>query len=110
MDEFSSLVNLRGRSGSFPAGAVVLILLGVVLLLNTLDILQFRYIARYWPVLLILVGVYMLYLRFAPPGEGDDRRLVGCVDPFRGHLGSAPGRVVGYGQADVEPEAVDLVA
>ena len=74
VDEFSSLVNLRGRSGSFPAGAVVLILLGVVLLLNTLDILQFRYIARYWPVLLILVGVYMLYLRFAPPGEGEVSR------------------------------------
>jgi hypothetical protein len=69
VDEFSSLVNLRGR-GSFPTGAVALILLGVLLLLNTLDILQFRYIARYWPVALILAGVYMLYLRIAPPAEG----------------------------------------
>lgn len=67
VDEFSSLVNVRGGSG-FPAGAVVLILLGVLLLLNTLEILQFRYFLRYWPVALILAGVYMLYVRLAPPG------------------------------------------
>lgn len=69
VDEFSSLVNLR-RTGSFPAGAVILILLGVVLLLNTLEILQFRYIARYWPVVLIAIGVYMLYVRFTPQDDG----------------------------------------
>jgi len=73
VDEFSSIVNLRGRSGTFPAGAVVLIVLGVVLLLNTLEILQFRYIVRYWPVALIVVGVYMLYLRVAGQGDGEVR-------------------------------------
>lgn len=66
VDEFSSLVNLRGRGASFPTGAIVLILLGVLLLLNTLEILQFRYIVRYWPVVLILAGVYMLFLRMSP--------------------------------------------
>jgi hypothetical protein len=71
VDEFSSLVNLHGhRTGGFPTGAVVLILLGVLLLLNTLEILHFRYLVRYWPVLLILAGVWMLYSRLAPePGE-----------------------------------------
>lgn len=66
VDEFSSLVNLRGRAGGFPTGAVVLIVVGVLLLLNTLEILQFRYIMRYWPVVLILIGAYMLYARVAP--------------------------------------------
>ncbi len=73
VDEFSSLVNLHGRKGTFPTGAVILILLGGVLLLNTLDILQFRYIVRYWPVLLILAGVYMLFLRFAPGSNSEER-------------------------------------
>jgi hypothetical protein len=74
VDEFSSLVNLRGRSGSFPAGAVVLIVMGILLLLNTLEILQFRYFRRYWPVALILAGVYMLYVRLAPPGGSSPER------------------------------------
>jgi hypothetical protein len=73
VDEFSSLVNLRG-GGSFPAGAVALILLGVVLLLNTLEILDFRYIVRFWPVVLILAGVYMLYLRLTPPRDTPGER------------------------------------
>ena len=46
-------------------GAVVLIVLGVILLLNTLDILDFHYLVRYWPVLLILIGVYMLWGRLS---------------------------------------------
>ena len=35
VDEFSSLVDLHGRRGTFPVGALVLIALGVILLLNT---------------------------------------------------------------------------
>src|SRR5689334_21724524 len=64
VDEFSSLVSMRPGRG-FPTGAIALIVLGVVLLLNTLDILDFRYIARYWPVVLILAGVYMLWARLS---------------------------------------------
>lgn len=71
VDEFSSLVNLHGqRAGGFPTGAVVLILLGVLLLLNTLEILHFRHLVRYWPALLILAGVWMLYSRLAPQEPG----------------------------------------
>ncbi|MFB3829448.1 MAG: B-box zinc finger protein [Bryobacteraceae bacterium] len=72
VDEFSSLVNLRGRAGTFPAGALVLIALGVVLLLDTMNILRFREIARYWPVLLILAGLYMLYARIAPDARNSE--------------------------------------
>jgi uncharacterized membrane protein YfcA len=45
--------------------AISLIILGVLLLLHTLDLLDFEYVARYWPVLLIVAGVYLLYGRFS---------------------------------------------
>src|SRR5438034_2140642 len=70
VDEFSSLVNVRPGGRGFPTGAVTLIVLGVILLLNTLDILEFRYIARYWPVVLILAGVYMLWARLSAENSG----------------------------------------
>lgn len=73
VDEFSSLVNLHGgRSAGFPTGAVLLIVLGVLLLLNTLEILHFRHIVRYWPVLLILAGVWMLHSRLSPRDPGGE--------------------------------------
>jgi uncharacterized membrane protein len=64
VDEYSSLIDFRSR-GRFPVAGVALILLGVVLLLHTLDVLDFYYVARYWPVLLIVAGAYLLYNRFA---------------------------------------------
>lgn len=64
VDEYSSLINLRAGGGQFPVAGVVLIVLGIVLLLHTLDVLDFRYVARYWPVLLIAAGAYMLYARY----------------------------------------------
>jgi hypothetical protein len=52
---------------------VVLIALGIVFLLNNLDLLDLRRALRYWPVLLIALGAYMLYLRMGgdQPGEGE---------------------------------------
>jgi uncharacterized membrane protein YfcA len=75
VDEFSSLVNLHGRAGQFPVAGVVLILLGVLLLLHTLNLLDFEYVGRYWPVLLIAAGAYMLYSRFS--GQGSAPKEVG---------------------------------
>jgi len=63
VDEFSSILPLRAPVSGFPVGPVVLIALGVLFLLNTLDILRFRHVARYWPIVLIGLGVYMLYCR-----------------------------------------------
>jgi hypothetical protein len=65
VDEYSSLVNLSGRSDQIPVAAVALIVLGILLLLHTLDLLDFERVARFWPVLLIAAGVYLLYGRFA---------------------------------------------
>ncbi len=63
VDEFSSLIDLHAHGSHFPAGALVLILVGVLLLLNTTDIIPLERILRYWPVLLIVLGVYLLYAR-----------------------------------------------
>jgi len=68
VDEYSSLVDMSRRRGHLPVAEVALIVLGIVLLLHTLDLLDFEYIARYWPVLLIVAGVYLLYGRFAHSG------------------------------------------
>jgi len=65
VDEYSSLLNLRGGPNRVPVAAIGLIVLGVLLLLHTLDLLNFDYVARYWPVLLIAFGVYLLWERFS---------------------------------------------
>jgi TM2 domain-containing membrane protein YozV len=63
VDEWSSLVARNRYSSRTPVGPVVLIILGVFFLLDTLRIIEFRELARYWPVLLIVVGAFMLYNR-----------------------------------------------
>ncbi|MFN7996365.1 MAG: DUF5668 domain-containing protein [Bryobacteraceae bacterium] len=68
VDEFSSLLNLNARSG-FPVGAITLIGLGILLLLSTTDVIQLRYLMRYWPILLILLGAYMLFNRLTSNGN-----------------------------------------
>jgi len=75
VDEFSSMLNLRAHSGGFPVGAISLIALGILLLLSTMDLIQFRYLVRYWPILLIVLGAYMLYARLssAPVGGQEVR-------------------------------------
>ena len=73
VDEFSSLIPMRG-SHRFPAAPVMLIALGVVFLLNNLDLLDMRRALRYWPVLLIALGGYMLYLRMGGGESEGDRQ------------------------------------
>ena len=74
VDELSSLVNLSGRSDQVPVAAVALIILGILLLLHTLDLLDFERVARFWPVLLIAAGVYLLYGRFTMRVNGEEVR------------------------------------
>ena len=69
VDEFSSILDVHGRRSGFPIGAITLIALGVLLLLSTTDVIQLRYLLRYWPVLLILAGAYMLYVRIEGGGH-----------------------------------------
>ncbi|HUX09031.1 MAG TPA: DUF5668 domain-containing protein [Terriglobia bacterium] len=48
-----------------PAGATVLIALGVLFLLDNLGVHVFAQIGRFWPVLLIVLGVVLLQRRMA---------------------------------------------
>jgi Domain of unknown function (DUF5668) len=73
VDEFSSLFPMRG-SHKFPIAPILLIVLGVIFLLNNLNLFQIEHIIRYWPVLLIGLGAYMLYLRMAGSSENSSSR------------------------------------
>lgn len=74
VDQVSSIVPMGGGASKFPAAPVILIALGSVLLLDNLGLLDLGRALRYWPALLIVAGVYMLYVRVAysrdtPPTE-----------------------------------------
>jgi TM2 domain-containing membrane protein YozV len=71
VDEFSGLVPMRRKSG-FPAGPVLLMAIGVLFLLNTMDLLRISQVVRYWPLLLIALGAYLLYERLMPAGGGNE--------------------------------------
>jgi hypothetical protein len=56
-----------------PVGAALLIGLGALFLLDNLGIPVFHHLGRYWPVLLIVIGVILLQKRMGgrggpPPG------------------------------------------
>ena len=74
VDEYSSIVDLRGRKENVPIAGIALILLGVLLLLRTLNLLDFEFVAQYWPVLLIVAGVYLLWGRFFGSGDAEGVR------------------------------------
>jgi hypothetical protein len=75
VDEFSSIfpIHAQGRGHGLPAGPIVIIVLGVLFLLNTMDLIRFDQIIRWWPVGLIALGVYMLYCRIS--GNNPDRTV-----------------------------------
>ena len=67
VDEFSSLMPTEGGS-RFPIVPVLLIAFGSVFLLDTLEIFELRRLMRFWPVLMILLGLYLLYARMKDSG------------------------------------------
>ena len=67
VEEWSSLLGPTPRTGRVPLGPIILIGIGVIFLLDTLHILNFRDFGRFWPVILILVGAYLLYSRLTAP-------------------------------------------
>lgn len=72
VDEFSSIVPLRHGQG-FPVGPVLLMAVGVIFLLNNLEVVRIGQLFRYyWPVLLIALGAYMLYGRLAGLSRSPD--------------------------------------
>jgi TM2 domain-containing membrane protein YozV len=49
----------RGFGGVVPAGAIILIALGVLLLLDNLGVLSFRWLGEFWPIVLIALGIWL---------------------------------------------------
>jgi hypothetical protein len=65
VDEFSGLVRARGPRSRFPMAPVLLITFGLLFLLDNLDLLKIGRLLRYWPALLIVLGLYLLFERIA---------------------------------------------
>jgi TM2 domain-containing membrane protein YozV len=74
VDEYSGLLSFQNRASGAPVAGVVLVLVGVVLLLRTLHLFDFAYLARYWPVLLIGAGAYLLYSRLGGDASKESHR------------------------------------
>ncbi|HEX4166116.1 MAG TPA: B-box zinc finger protein [Bryobacteraceae bacterium] len=91
-DEWSSILPRSQQSGRTPIGPIILISIGVLYLLDTLNVFEFRQIARFWPVILILVGAYMLYSRVTPRSETRD---TADPDPFPGAPGTPGSNFMG---------------
>lgn len=74
VDEFSSLVRFSPAAGQFPVLPVVLIVFGALFLLNNLGLLRMSQVLRFWPVLMIGAGAWMLYdrLKGGTPGGPDN--------------------------------------
>ncbi len=70
VDEWSGLLSQSSRLQG-TAGAFVLIALGAIFLLDTLNVIPLGQVLRYWPVILIIAGVLMLAQRIGGrPGTG----------------------------------------
>lgn len=52
-----------------PIGPLILIVLGVLFLFNTMDFFPMHYVWRFWPALLILLGVWLLTRRASSGGQ-----------------------------------------
>jgi len=70
VDEYSSVLSFHGTSNA-PVAGIVLVVLGVLLLMNTLNLVNFAYLERFWPVLLIAADAYLLYARLG--GQKNER-------------------------------------
>ena len=54
---------MEPQANRHPVGAVVLIVIGVVLLLQTLGVFEDQWIRRSWPLIVIGLGIWLLYRR-----------------------------------------------
>jgi hypothetical protein len=89
VDEWSSLISQDRFANRAPMGPIILIGVGFLFLLHTLNLLEFRRVGRFWPVLLIVIGAYMLYSRanaarispYIPPPPGHSPASDGAPGP-----------------------------
>jgi hypothetical protein len=53
-----------------PLGAIILILIGALFLLDNMGIFHMRWVGRMWPLILIVIGLWMLFRRRGYPQQG----------------------------------------
>ena len=82
--EFSGLLVVFQTSRPSPAGGVALIVLGVLFLLHTLGYWRLGDLIRFWPVLLIGLGVYMLYRSVVAQRDRDQQASASFGRPAQG--------------------------
>jgi hypothetical protein len=58
-----SVAETRSCGNAMPMGAIILIALGVLLLLDNLGVLSFRWLGEFWPILLIVLGLWLAVRR-----------------------------------------------
>lgn len=75
--EMSGLLDLPSNLQRVPIGPLVLIFAGVVFLLDNLGLLPIEELGRYWPVLLILAGVGLLFQRLNPAAASNPANAEG---------------------------------
>jgi len=73
VDELSGLLPSPRTGGGSPAAGILLIALGIVFLLQSLGYWRMVDLVRYWPVTLIVVGIYILYRRVTEGAERDEQ-------------------------------------
>ncbi len=74
-----------------PVGAALLIGLGALFLLDNLGIPVFRHLGKFWPVLLIVIGVILLQRRVKGGGGPAPSSGPGPVEPPKGGPDNFPG-------------------
>jgi hypothetical protein len=82
VEEFSGILSVFGSKKPSPAGGVVLIAVGVVFLLNTLGYWRVGDLVRFWPLLLVALGAYMLYRSVSEQARED--RMASLGGPLQG--------------------------
>ncbi len=63
VDEMSGVVEMPDKLRRVPVGPIVLILAGTLFLLDNFELLYLDQFVRFWPVVLIAIGVLMLLKR-----------------------------------------------
>lgn len=86
VDEWSGLLTARRSGHSLPLGPVAIIVAGIIFLLQSLNVLNFRFLVRFWPVVLIGAGLFMLFarLRFIRREE-TETSAAELLEPSREH-------------------------
>ncbi len=86
MEEWFGLGDMKMNA---PIGAALLIGLGMLFLLDNMGVPVFRHISRFWPVLLIVVGILLLQRRLGGSASPSSSQETG--NPPKQGSGNMPG-------------------